>query len=106
MKLKRAARRWSTLSVVPVERLSRQTTSAPRSSRNSDRCDPRKPAPPVTRTRMVGPREPGSGRVDRLPADGVVLEPEPPHALGLVDVPAVEDERPPHDLSESLEIEE
>ena len=40
--------RWSTFSRDPVERSSRTTTSAPAASRASTRCDPMKPAPPVT----------------------------------------------------------
>src|SRR5262245_9643228 len=41
------------LSADPVMKLSMQTTSAPCSSRNSQRCEPMNPAPPVTRTLMV-----------------------------------------------------
>src|SRR2546430_4488562 len=105
MKLKRSARRWSMLSVVPVERLSRQTTSWPRARRDSERWDPMKPAPPVTRMRM-DPRRRRSGRVDRLASDRVVLEPQSAHALRLVDVAPVEDERPPHARTEPLQVEE
>src|SRR5215472_5988518 len=39
------------LSLVPVKKLSTQRTSQPCSSRRSHRCEPMKPAPPVTRTR-------------------------------------------------------
>src|SRR5688572_17730528 len=35
----------------PVKKLSRQTTSSPLVIKRSHRCEPRKPAPPVTRTR-------------------------------------------------------
>src|SRR2546422_4928718 len=105
MKLKRSARKCSTLSVVPVERLSRQTTSQPRARRDSERWDPMKPAPPVTRMRM-DPRRCRSGREDRLAPDRVVLEPQSAHALRLVDVSPVEDERPSHDLTQPLEVQE
>src|SRR5688500_2366318 len=43
------ARRCSMFFSEPVSRLSTQTTRLPRSSRCSQRCEPRKPAPPVTR---------------------------------------------------------
>ena len=46
-------------SAKPVERSSSATTSAPSAARRSTRWLPRKPAPPVTRTRMG--REPTSG---------------------------------------------
>src|SRR5262249_9146246 len=42
----------STLPRVPVKKLSMQMTFAPCSSRRSHRCEPRKPAPPVTRIRF------------------------------------------------------
>src|SRR3954469_912668 len=45
--------RCSTFSGEPVRKLSRHTTSTPRSSRCSQRCDPRKPAPPVTTARPI-----------------------------------------------------
>src|SRR5579884_3212947 len=38
------------LSMRPVWRLSRQITLCPRCTRRSHRCEPMKPAPPVTRT--------------------------------------------------------
>src|SRR5690348_3288288 len=41
------------LSVLPVIRLSIATTSSPSASRRSQRCDPRKPAPPVTSARGI-----------------------------------------------------
>src|SRR3954453_113620 len=50
--------RWRTFCGGPVKKLSRHTTSTPRSSRCSHRCDPRNPAPPVTtarRTVRIGP---------------------------------------------------
>src|SRR6516165_144018 len=40
------------LRLVPVKKLSTQTTSPPRSSRRSHRCEPRNPAPPVTSMRF------------------------------------------------------
>src|SRR3990172_3480060 len=43
--------RCAMLSVLPVRRLSMATTARPSESRRSHRCEPRKPAPPVTRTR-------------------------------------------------------
>src|SRR5690606_34360109 len=46
--------RCEILSLVPVYILSRHSTLSPRSSRRSHRWVPRKPAPPVTRTRRLG----------------------------------------------------
>src|SRR5438067_1399681 len=49
-------RGWSssgaTLSRAPVKKLSTQMTSWPRSSSRSQRCEPKKPAPPVTSVRL------------------------------------------------------
>src|SRR6185369_11350083 len=45
--------RWMMLSLLPVKKLSRQITSCPSSRRRSHRCEPTKPAPPVTRMRML-----------------------------------------------------
>src|SRR5256885_72336 len=42
----------STLSRVPVKKLSMQMTSCPRATSRSQRCEPRNPAPPVTRGRL------------------------------------------------------
>src|SRR5437867_1572017 len=84
----------------PVMRLSMQTTSAPRPRRNSHRCEPMKPAPPVTRTRIE------SGRKDGPAADRVVLEAEPTHALGLPHVAPVEDDRPTHQGTHPFQVEE
>src|SRR2546425_7583237 len=92
-------RRCSMFSTEPVMRLSMQTTSAPRPRRNSHRCEPMKPAPPVTRTRIE------SGRKDGPAADRVGLEAEPTHALGLPHVAAVEDDRPTHQGTHPFQVE-
>lgn len=42
---------YRTFSWLPVKKLSRQMTLAPRASSASQRCDPTNPAPPVTSTR-------------------------------------------------------
>src|SRR5688572_30059460 len=86
----------------PVMKLSMHTTRAPRPRRNSQRCEPMKPAPPVIRARI----ELALAGQNRSATDGVVLEPEPPHPLGLPDVPAVEDHRPPHEPPDPLQVEE
>src|SRR5262249_48739509 len=44
---------WSTLVRRPVKKLSRQMTSLPSVARRSHKCEPRKPAPPVTRIRFA-----------------------------------------------------
>src|SRR5262245_426575 len=102
MKVNRSDCSRSMLSPEPVERLSRHKTSPPLLRRNSQRWEPMKPAPPVTRTRIRC----GSGREDRFPTDRVVFEPQAAHPLGLVDVPPVEDERAPHHLAQPLEVQE
>src|SRR5687767_14338122 len=72
-------RRCSMFLSEPVSRLSTHTTRLPRSSRYSQRWDPRKPAPPVTRQVAIGESVPA--RVSA--ANGEVgLEPgqlEQPH---------------------------
>src|SRR5688572_30329785 len=45
-------RRWATLCFWLVKKLSRQMTSWPWATRRSQRWEPRKPAPPVTRMRF------------------------------------------------------
>src|SRR5262245_7876442 len=39
------------LAIRPVEKSSRQTTSSPRDKSSRQRCEPMKPAPPVTKVR-------------------------------------------------------
>src|ERR1044071_6713469 len=48
MNSKSRSRRWAMLAMSPVRRLSMPTTVWPRSSSASLRCDPMKPAAPVT----------------------------------------------------------
>src|SRR3954471_3225114 len=43
-------KRWAMFSLLPVNRLSTHSTSWPACSSSSHRCEPRNPAPPVTRT--------------------------------------------------------
>src|SRR4030095_2041004 len=55
-----SSKRWlssngTILSRRPVKKLSRQSTSCPSFSSRSQRCEPIKPAPPVTRIRIVQP---------------------------------------------------
>src|SRR5262245_7371081 len=50
--------RCSMLSTEPVSRLSMAITESPRASSASHRCEPRKPAPPVTTTRAISPSFP------------------------------------------------
>ena len=50
--------RWATFSRDPLERSSRHTTLSPRSISRSHRCEPRKPAPPATTTRLTAGRSP------------------------------------------------
>src|SRR5215467_2313417 len=92
---------WRMLSSEPVSRLSMQTTSHPWPSRKSQRWEPMKPAPPVTRTRTGA----SSGRQNGLASDGVVLEAEPAHALRLVEVATVEDDGTAQEAAEPLQVE-
>src|SRR5918996_1607877 len=66
-------RMWWMLARDPVSKLSTQITRWPRASSSSQRCDPRNPAPPVTRQvamSAAGYRElPGSCGLGRLLAD-------------------------------------
>ena len=43
------ANKCEILRLLPVKKLSRQSTSSPRATKLSQRCEPRKPAPPVTK---------------------------------------------------------
>src|SRR5690349_19305628 len=45
--------RCATFSLLPVKKLSTHRTSWPCSSSRSQRCDPRKPAPPVTKSFFI-----------------------------------------------------
>src|SRR3954469_24833825 len=47
-------KRWAMFSLLPVNRLSTHSTSWPACSSSSQRCEPRNPAPPVTRTFFMG----------------------------------------------------
>src|SRR5207302_10343469 len=44
--------RWAMLSLVPLKKLSAHSTSLPSATSRSQRCEPRNPAPPVTRIRL------------------------------------------------------
>src|SRR6266511_2438920 len=92
---------WAMFSSEPVRRLSMQTTSQPFPSRKSQRWEPMKPAPPVTRTftRAL------SGRQDGLPSDRVILEAEATHALRLPEVAPVEDQGALELAAQPLEVE-
>src|SRR5437588_1071284 len=67
------SRMCSMLASEPVSRLSTQITRCPRASSSSHRCEPRKPAPPVTRhvgtaagyPRPRGPRRAGARQASR-----------------------------------------
>src|SRR2546425_5935552 len=89
------------LSGDPVTKSSMQTTSQPLPRKNSHRCEPMNPAPPVISTRIADLRA-----ADGLAADRVVLEAQAPHALSLPEVPTVEDDRAPHRGPQPLQIQE
>src|SRR6266581_2850066 len=100
-KTKRGSWMWAMFSGEPVRRLSMQTTSQPCARRKSQRWDPMKPAPPVTRIFTRAP----SGRQDGLPSDRVVLEAEAPHAVRLPEVAPVEDHSALEQAPQALEVE-
>src|SRR5215468_7082414 len=91
-------------SAEPVTKLSAPITSQPRPRRNSVRCEPMKPAAPVTRTRIRG--VPALGRHDGLATDRVVLEPEPSHSFGFPQVAPVDDEGAAHHPAQPFQVEE
>src|SRR6185369_5931068 len=68
-------KRCAMFSLLPVNRLSTHSTSCPACSNASQRCEPRNPAPPVTRTffMMVRPEDgaaqPGGETVETLSDD-------------------------------------
>src|SRR4029453_1595948 len=57
MNSKSRSRRWAMLCMSPVSRLSMPTTEWPRSRSVSQRCDPMKPAAPVTTVLGMGTLE-------------------------------------------------
>src|SRR5688572_12375401 len=64
MNAKSRSRRCATLAMSPVSRLSIPTTEWPRASRVSHRCEPMKPAAPVTTVRGMCWSPGGSERGD------------------------------------------
>src|SRR5256885_1862439 len=87
--------RWPRLSAEPVMKLSSASTRMPRASSASQRWDPMKPAPPETTARGL----------ELLAANAAVREPEALHDGRIVDVPPVDDHRPPHQLLEARHVE-
>src|SRR6266513_5034535 len=77
----------------PVTRLSTHTTCQPSASSRSLRCDPRKPAPPVTTARKLGA------------ADAAIDEAAFPHRPGVEDVAAVDDDGAAHQALDAIEVE-
>ena len=67
---RRLSRNSSTLARALEKKLSTQSTSCPASSSRPQRCEPKKPEPPVTRTRlrrcMLPPKTDDCGRRNRL----------------------------------------
>src|SRR5579864_393786 len=67
--------RCAMFSIDPVDRLSMTMTRSPRSSRASARCDPTKPAPPVSSAFIVRPSYPPLGDCRRHKRKRGVVEP-------------------------------
>src|SRR5689334_3296799 len=100
---RRSEKRCAMLSGEPVRRLSMQMTSSPSARKRSQRCDPMKPAPPVMRMRAIDV-VPVSARGRGGAADRQVGEAVLAHDLGLVEVPAVEDDGPPEEPLHAREV--
>src|SRR5256885_14342272 len=81
------------LSAEPVMKLSSASTRQPRSSRASQRCEPMNPAPPETTARGL------------FAANAAVGEAKTSHHGRIVDVAAVDDHRPPHELPDAGHVE-
>src|SRR5262249_16631319 len=86
------------LSGDPVRKLSMQMTSLPSASSRSQRCEPMKPAPPVTRMRATL-RRLHDGAPDRIVREALLA-----HDVALVEVAPVEDHRRPHQAAHAREI--
>src|SRR5829696_6697422 len=80
----------------PVARLSMATTSSPRSRSESQRWEPRNPAPPVTTTRRPLMRS--------LAAEADVGEPAAADGGGLEQVPGVDDDGRAHEPGDGGEL--
>src|SRR5215469_18916689 len=88
------------LASFPVNRLSRQSTEWPSAIKASQRCEPRKPAPPVTTARMTLPRNPfwtkQSCMSHGFSPDAVVGEAVLAHKRELEHVAPIQDDRMLH----------
>src|ERR1051326_2383893 len=91
---RRSANRCATLSGEPVRKLSMQMTSSPSPRNRSQRCEPMNPAPPLIRTRATAAFQSSRLGTDGCPTDRDVREAVLPHDVRLVEVAAVEDDRP------------
>src|SRR5205807_4390879 len=98
-------RRWTMFSDAPVTKLSTQTSFQPSANKRSHRCDPRKPAPPVTTARRPPPCPPPNGEGILGATDAAVDKTAVAHGLRVEDVPAVDDNRPTHQALHAIEIE-
>src|SRR3984893_827154 len=100
------------LSLREVEQLSSHKTSSPWASSRSHRCEPKNPAPPVTRTRlattlMAGLSRQGPPRRRRAgwrAAYAEVGETGVRHLLGLVDVAQIDHQRARQGALDAAEI--
>src|ERR1700730_10194130 len=105
-----SAGRWS---LRPVNYLSTHKTSSPWARSRSHRCEPKNPAPPVTRTRlattlMAGLSRQGPQRRRRAvcrAADAQIGETGGRHLLGLVDVAQIDHQRARQGALDAAEIE-
>src|SRR5207244_7792327 len=99
--------------------LSTHKTSSPWATSRSHRCEPRNPAPPVTRTRlattlMAGPSPPHPAsrqgpqrgpRAQRRAADAEIGQTSGRHLLRLVDVAQIDHQRARQQTLDAAEIE-
>src|SRR5947209_15844937 len=86
-------RNCAMFAAVPVTRLSTHTTCQPSASSRSQRCEPRKPAPPVTTARKLGA------------TDAAVNEAPFPHRLRVEDVATVDDDGAAHQTFDAIQVE-
>src|SRR5690349_8440687 len=88
--------RWRMFWAEPVMKLSSARTLTPRASRASQRWEPMNPAPPETTAR---------GLCGLLAANAAIREAQAFHGRGVVDVAAVDDHRPAHELLDARHVE-
>src|SRR5512138_752892 len=96
-----SSRRWAMLRLLPVKKLSTQITSWPSARSRSQRCEPMKPAPPVTSIRMPLPL---SAATVAVAPERDIAETSSLHPVRLVQVAAIHHNRALQGALDPLEI--